>query len=173
MGGAAAIDFTLTHPEAVKKLILIDSAGFTSGSAMGRFMFPPLDYLASEFLRNPRIRNRISRTAYKNQSLASLDAQLCGALHLKMPSWNQALIAFTKSGGYSSFKDKLAQIAQATLILWGEYDRILGIADADKFKRALTHSQLIWIKDCGHVPHLEKPQITAQHILGFRHESPS
>ena len=173
MGGAAAIDFTLTHPEAVKKLILIDSAGFTSGSAMGRFMFPPLDYLASEFLRNPRIRDRISRTAYKNQSLASLDAQLCGALHLKMPSWNQALIAFTKSGGYSSFKDKLAQIAQATLILWGEYDRILGIADADKFKRALTHSQLIWIKDCGHVPHLEKPQITAQHILGFRHESPS
>lgn len=168
MGGAAAIDFTLAHPEAVKKLVLIDSAGFTSGSAMGRFMFPPLDYLASEFLRNPRIRDRISRIAYKNQSLASLDAQLCGALHLKMPSWNQALIAFTKSGGYSSFKDKLAQIAQATLILWGEYDRILGIADANKFKRALTHSQLIWIKDCGHVPHLEKPQITAQHILEFR-----
>lgn len=171
MGGAAAIDFTLTHPEAVKKLVLIDSAGFAGGSAMGRFMFPPFDYLAGEFLRNPRIRDRISRTAYKNKSLASLDAQLCGALHLQMPSWHQALIAFTKSGGYSSFKEKLSQIDQPTLILWGEDDRILGTADADKFKRAIAHSQLIWIKDCGHVPHLEQPQITAQHILSFKAES--
>lgn len=167
MGGAAAIDFTLTHPEAVKKLVLIDSAGFAAGSAMGKFMFPPLGYLATEFLRNPKVRDRISRTAYKNKSLASADAQLCAALHLKMPSWNQALIAFTKSGGYSSFKDKLAQIRQPTLILWGQYDRILGIADANKFKRAIAHSKLIWIEDCGHVPHLEQPQITAQHILEF------
>lgn len=168
MGGAAAIDFTLTHPEAVKKLVLIDSAGFAGGSAMGRFMFPPLDYLASEFLRNPRIRDRISRTAYKNPSLASIDAQLCGALHLHMPSWHQALIAFAKSGGYSSFRNKLTHIQQPTLILWGEFDRILGIAGAGKFKQAITYSQLIWIKDCGHVPHLEQPQITAQHVLDFR-----
>lgn len=167
MGGAAAIDFTLTHPEAVKKLVLIDSAGFAAGSAMGKFMFPPLGYLATEFLRNPKVRDRISRSAYKNKNLASVDAQLCAALHLKMPSWNQTLIAFTKSGGYSSFKDKLAQIRQPTLILWGQYDRILGIADANKFKRAIAHSKLIWIEDCGHVPHLEQPQITAQHILEF------
>lgn len=167
MGGAAAIDFTLTHPEAVKKLVLIDSAGFAAGSAMGKFMFPPLGYLATEFLRNPKVRDRISRTAYKNKNLASVDAQLCAALHLKMPSWNQTLIAFTKSGGYSSFKDKLAQIRQPTLILWGQYDRILGIADANKFKEAIAHSKLIWIEDCGHVPHLEQPQITAQHILEF------
>jgi pimeloyl-ACP methyl ester carboxylesterase len=58
MGGAAAIDFTLTYPEAVKKLVLIDSAG-ASSSAMGRFMFPPLGYLATEFLRNPKVRDRI------------------------------------------------------------------------------------------------------------------
>lgn len=168
MGGAAAIDFTLTHPEAVKKLVLIDSAGFAGGSVMGRFMFPPFGYLAAEFLRNPQIRDRISRTTYKNPSLASFDAQLCGALHLQMPSWHQALIAFTKSGGYSSFRDKLAQIEQPTLIVWGDSDRILGIGDADKFKRAIAQSKLVWIKDCGHIPHLEKPQITAQHILDFR-----
>jgi len=167
MGGAAAIDFTLTYPEVVQKLVLIDSAGFSAGSAMGKLMFPPLDRLATEFLRNPRVRNSISRAAYKNKSLASVDAQLCAALHLNMPGWNQALIAFTKSGGYTSFKDKLTQIQQPTLILWGEDDRILGIKDANQFQQAITHSKLIWIKDCGHVPHLEQPQITAEHILNF------
>lgn len=168
MGGAAAIDFTLTYPEAVQKLVLIDSAGLTAGSPLTKFMFPPLDYLATQFLRNPKIRQSISKAAYKNKSLASADAQLCAALHLEMPSWHLALIAFTKSGGYSGFQVKeLSQIKQQTLILWGDSDQILGTADANKFQMAIPDSQLIWISDCGHVPHLEQPQITAQHILAF------
>lgn len=168
MGGAAAIDFTLTYPEVVQKLVLIDSAGLAGGSSLSKLMFPPLGYLATEFLRNPKIRSSISRAAYKNKDLASLDAQLCAALHLQLPNWNQALIAFTKSGGYSAFKsNQLSQIVQPTLILWGDSDKILGTADANRFKSAIPHSKLIWIKDCGHVPHLEQPQITAQHILEF------
>lgn len=171
MGGAAAIDFTLAYPEVVEKLVLIDSAGMAAGSTMSKYMFPPLGYLATEFLRHPRIRNSISRAAYKNKSLASVDAQLCAAMHLQMLSWNKALIAFTKSGGYSSFKQKLTQIKQPTLILWGNEDRILGTADAPRFKQAIAQSQLIWIEDCGHVPHLEQPQITAHHILKFMDEN--
>lgn len=167
MGGAAAIDFTLTHPQAVQQLVLIDSAGFSAGSAMGKFMFPPLGYLATQFLRNPKVRASISQTAYKDKSLASLDAQQCAALHLNMPGWSQSLIAFTKSGGYSSFQTKLAQIQQPTLILWGDSDKILGLADAEKFNRAIARSKLIWIENCGHVPHLEQPHTTAQHILDF------
>ncbi len=167
MGGAAAIDFTLNHPEAVKQLVLIDSAGFAVTSNKGKFLIPPLGYLATSFLRNPKIRQNISVNAYFDKTLASVDAQTCAALHLEMPNWNQALIAFTKSGGYGGFGKKLSQIQQQTLILWGKQDRILGTADAEKFKSAIANSQLNWIPDCGHVPHLEKPQITAQHILDF------
>jgi len=168
MGGAAAIDFTLTYPQVVEKLVLIDSAGLTGGSPISKLMFPPLDYLATEFLKNRKIRQSISRTAYQNKQLATQDALFCGALHLEMPSWNQALIAFTKSGGYQPFKAKqLEEINQETLILWGDKDKILGIKDAPKFARAIPHSKLIWIKDSGHVPHLEQPQITAKEILDF------
>ncbi len=165
MGGAAAIDFTLAYPDCVKKLVLLDSAGYSAGPTIGRFLFPPLDYLAVEFLRRPGVRERISKTAYYDKNLATLDAQLCAALHLKLSGWHQALKAFTKSGGYGSFTEKLSQISLPTLILWGECDRILGTGDAYKFKEAIAHSQLIWIKNCGHVPHLEQPQITASHIL--------
>lgn len=168
MGGATAIDFTLTYPEVVKKLVLIDSAGLAGGSPLSKLMFPPLDYLATQFLSNLKVRDRVSRMGYKNQSLASLDALCCGALHLQMPSWHQALITFTKSGGYSAFRfKKISEIVQQTLILWGDSDKILGTRDAMRFKRAIPHSTLIWIEDCGHLPHLEQPQITAQHILNF------
>ena len=167
MGGAAAIDFTLSYPQCVEKLVLVDSAGYTAGPNIGKFMFPPLGYLATAFLRNPKIRQRISLNAYHDKSFASLDAQLCAALHLKLQGWQQALIAFTKSGGYTSFGEKLSQIQQPTLILWGKCDRILGTDDAYKFKDAIANSQLTWIENCGHVPHLEQPQLTAQHILEF------
>ncbi|MBN3893241.1 MAG: alpha/beta fold hydrolase [Nostoc sp.] len=171
MGGATAIDFTLAYPEVVEKLVLIDSAGLAGGSPLSKFMFPPLDYLATRFLSNMKVRDRVSRIGYKNQTLASIDALFCGALHLQMPSWNQALISFTKSGGYSAFRlEMLSQIVQPTLILWGDSDKILGTEDAMKFKRAIPHSTLNWIQDCGHLPHLEQPQITAQHILDFRVE---
>jgi pimeloyl-ACP methyl ester carboxylesterase len=168
MGGAAAIDFTLTYPEVVTKLVLIDSAGLQGGSPVGKLMFPPLDYLATEFLRNPKVRDRISRAAYKAEHLVSNDGVDCAALHLQMPSWSQALIAFTKSGGYQAFKSKkIAEITQSTLILWGDADKILGTKDAQRFKNAIPDSKLVWIKDCGHLPHLEQPQITAQNILEF------
>jgi pimeloyl-ACP methyl ester carboxylesterase len=167
MGGAAAIDFTLAYPQAVKKLILLDSAGYKAPPNIGKFLFPPLGYLATSFLSNPKVRQKISVSAYHDETFASVDAQLCAALHLKSPNWQQALIAFTKSGGYSSFGEKLSEIQQPTLILWGESDRILGTQDAYKFEKAIPNSQLIWIKNCGHVPHLEQPKITAKHILEF------
>ena len=173
MGGAAAIDFTLAYPQSVKKLVLIDTAGYTSPPNMGKFMFPPVGYLATAFLSNPKIRQRISINAYYDKSFASLDAQLCAALHLKSQGWQQALIAFTKSGGYTSFGEKLSHIQQPTLILWGECDRILGTGDAYKFQEAIAYSQLIWLKNCGHVPHLEQPQMSAKHILEFRDDASS
>jgi pimeloyl-ACP methyl ester carboxylesterase len=167
MGGAAAIDFTLAYPEAVEKLVLIDSAGMTKPPAIGKFMFSPVDRLATEFLRNPKVRQNISLGAYYDKTLANLDARECAALHLKCPNWNKALIAFTKSGGYGSFAAKVSTIQQQTLIIWGRQDKILGTKDALKFDRNIPHSKLVWIDNCGHVPHLEKPQNTATKILQF------
>ncbi|ELS01600.1 putative hydrolase or acyltransferase of alpha/beta superfamily [Xenococcus sp. PCC 7305] len=165
MGGAAAIDFTLEYPETVEKLVLLDSAGLAKQPMIGKFMFPPLDYWATEFLRNPKVRHNISKAAYYDKSFASQDAQVCASLHLKCRNWNQALIDFTKSGGYGSFTKKASNIAQETLILWGKQDKILGTKDAHKFAKLIPNNQLVWIDNAGHVPHLEKSQAVAQKIL--------
>lgn len=167
MGGAAAIDFALTYPDAVQALVLIDSAGFAKGPAIARFLFPPLGELAANFLRSPRVRLNVSLQAYYDPSFASPDALLCAALHLQCPHWQQAIISFTKSGGYNFLADKIAAIGQPTLILWGDSDKILGTKDAARFRQAIAHSKLVWIDHCGHVPHLEQPQATAEQILAF------
>jgi pimeloyl-ACP methyl ester carboxylesterase len=168
MGGAAAIAFALAYPEAVEKLVLIDSAGYSNGPVMGRFLNDALGYWVTErFLKQPSVRQKISEKAYYNKIFASADAQKCAALHLDCPNWSKSLISFTRSGGYRSCKTRLPEIQVPTLILWGEGDRILGTKDAARFHDAIPQSKLVWVPDCGHVPHLEKPEFTAEMILDF------
>ena len=167
MGGAAAIEFTLNYPEAVYQLILIDSAGFTQPPVLGRFINQPLGNLATKFLSNPNVRKSISEKAYYDRSFVTADALTCAALHLEMPHWREALIAFTRNRGYGYLLDRLSAIAQETLIVWGKQDRILGTTAPPLFIDNLPAARLEWIENCGHVPHLEQPQITAQLILDF------
>ena len=167
MGGATAIDFTLTYPEIVEKLVLVDSAGIAKPPAVWKLLFPPFDRWATDFLRNPKVRESISKTAYFDKSLATEDANLCAALHLHCDRWNEALMAFTKSGGYGSFLQHLPAIAPPTLMIWGRNDKILGTKDAKIFQQQIPNCQLIWLDRCGHVPHLEQPQITAKAIAQF------
>jgi pimeloyl-ACP methyl ester carboxylesterase len=168
MGGTAAIDFTLTHPEAVHQLVLLDSAGINNGPTIGKYLFHPLDQWAVEFLRRPGVRHKISRSAYFNPDrYVTADADLCASLHLQMPHWDQALKSFTRSGGYASMRSQLKTLQQPTLILWGRQDKILGTQDAAVFAQEIPHSQRVWIEESGHVPHLEQAQAVADQILDF------
>lgn len=171
MGGATAIDFTLTYPDAVKQLILINSVGFSGDFPLGKLLFPPLDYLAVEYWRQRKLQALFLGSTFGNLEQGAIEAIRCSLLHLEMPSWHEAMIAFMKSGGYSNLGDKIAQIKQPTLILWSEADETLGIGDAIKFQRAIAHSQLIWLKNCGHVPQLEQPELTTKHLLAFLESS--
>jgi pimeloyl-ACP methyl ester carboxylesterase len=168
MGGAAALDFLLTYPDLVQKLVLIDSAGYQNGPVLGRFLGDRPGYWLTEgFLKKESVRQRISEKAYFDRSYASVDAQRCAALHLNCPGWSKALISFTRSGGYASFRSRLEQVHCPTLVLWGECDRILGTKDAKQFEKLIPDCRLQWIPKCGHVPHLEKADVTAEAILKF------
>ena len=165
MGGATAIDFTSAYPHAVKQLVLINSVGYTGDFPLGRFLFPPLDYLAVEYWRQRKVQALFFGGTFGNLEPTIIEALRCAVLHLEMPGWHEAMITFMKSGGYSDLADKIAQIDKPTLILWGEFDETLGVDDALKFQRAIAHSQLIWLRNCGHVPQIEQPQTTAEHLL--------
>ena len=149
------------------RLILLDSAGIANGPVIGKYLFPPFDSLAANFLRRPGVRNQISYSAYFDKSFNSADARCCAALHLDCLGWKEALIKFTKSGGFPSLTSKLSQLNLPTLVIWGEEDRILGTRDAGEFITRLPQGELVWIPCCGHVPHLERPNTTRRAIEGF------
>ncbi len=167
MGGGVAIDFATSYPEMVRQLVLIDAVGFAAASGPGRLMVPPLDKWATDFLRSAWVRRKISERAYYSKAFVTLDAEICASLHVQMPDWSRALISFTKSGGYNFLRERIAQVAQETLVLWGRQDQILGTKDAARFEQTLKSGKLLWIENCGHVPHLEQARMTADHMMNF------
>ncbi len=166
MGGGTAIDFTVSYPHAVEKLVLINSVGFSGDFPLGKLLFPPLDYLAIEYWRQRKLQALFLGSKLGNLQLGEIEAIRCAVLHLEMNNWQAAMMSFTKSGGYSDLVEKIAQINTQTLILWGELDETLPKIDAQKFNSAIASSQLVWL-DCGHVPHLERSQAVANQLRLF------
>eukprot|EP00186_Timspurckia_oligopyrenoides_P002468 CAMPEP_0182444616 /NCGR_PEP_ID=MMETSP1172-20130603/3015_1 /TAXON_ID=708627 /ORGANISM="Timspurckia oligopyrenoides, Strain CCMP3278" /LENGTH=353 /DNA_ID=CAMNT_0024640221 /DNA_START=154 /DNA_END=1215 /DNA_ORIENTATION=- len=172
LGGSSAIDFTLENPDRVSKLILIDAQGFIDGNG-SRFLFSPLDKLGAMVLKSVWLRNIANKIAYfDKKKYATLDAMNIGRLHCFCEFWEECTLEFIKSGGYKLSK-YISQIDVPTLLLWGQQDEILSINYLDQFEKELCHlkenNQLEAhrIEKCGHVPHLEQSQYTADAILNF------
>ena len=104
--------------------------------------------------------------SYYNKSLSTEIATKIGRLHCLTKSWERASVSFLKSGGFRVVS-LIPQIRQKTLIIWGKNDEILNIETAYQFQQTLPNNELVIIDECGHVPHLEKPEYTADIIANF------
>lgn len=167
MGGATAIDFTLTYPEVVQSLVLINSLGYSCGPTWSKYLFPPFDSWAVEYLRQRHILAFNVGNIFPNIAPQILLAIQCAMLHQEMPLWNDTMISYVKNGGYSDLANSIVQVDKPTLILWGEADDMLPQEDAEKFHKNIANSKLVKLKHCGHAPQIEQPQVVYQHILQF------
>jgi pimeloyl-ACP methyl ester carboxylesterase len=61
----------------------------------------------------------------------------------------------------------LHRVACPVQIIWGREDAILPLEYAYEFKRLIVGARIQVLSDCGHLPHLEKPEQTASTILSF------
>ena len=61
----------------------------------------------------------------------------------------------------------LPEIAVPTLVVWGENDRVLSFRHASTYSGLITGSRLVAVPECGHMPHVEQQQVTAQALLEF------
>jgi abhydrolase domain-containing protein 6 len=61
----------------------------------------------------------------------------------------------------------LPKIKANTLILWGDTDRLIDVSCVKTLENGLNNSTTVVMKDCGHLPMLERPEETAGHYLAF------
>ena len=52
-------------------------------------------------------------------------------------------------------------------LIWGTRDRLLPEGTLPFFRRALPSAEVTTLPNCGHLPHLEQPQLFAEAVLSF------
>lgn len=170
LGAAVAIDFAVLHPETVSKLVLIDASVYAEGIGGLAELPRIITYAGLALLKSIPLRMYVNKLAFKGISLStSFDWMKVGRLHCLMPWWREATLSFMASGGYN-VTSLIKQVRQRVLLVWGEDDQIISYKLAVKLHSELQDAILRPIPDCGHIPHVEKPDTVANLILKFVHD---
>ena len=54
-----------------------------------------------------------------------------------------------------------------TFVLWGDKDHLLDVSCVEVFKRYLPDVRTVIMKNCGHLPMMERPEEAADHYVRF------
>ena len=98
------------------------------------------------------------------------DASRIVSLHRAEPGCYEASLAYLESGSMARRvgRERIQQVAQPTLIVWGTEDDILPLSDAYAFERDLQHCVGVReVPGSGHSPHLDQPEAVLAHLRPF------
>lgn len=167
LGGAAAIEVAASDSNCAA-LVLIDAQGFVDGIGPMAMMPKAIAKIGVEVLKSVPLRSSANQMSYfDKETFATDEAVTIGRLHCLREGWSDALVSFMQSGGFSP-SEKLSRIGCPSLVLWGRQDVILdGEQFLPRFLETIPNAEARWVEECGHVPHLEKPDETAKSISEF------
>lgn len=169
LGGWLAWEFAYRYPQRVMRLILIDAAGFND-----RDSIPTIFKLA----KNIPLKNLISQVAEQITPPKNLveiilknaygdNTKVTDTLteryrDLLMFKGNREVFLTLANSKVEDNSYRVKEIETPTLIMWGEKDKWIPLANAYKFNYNLINSKLIVYEGVGHIPMEEIPEKTAE-----------
>jgi pimeloyl-ACP methyl ester carboxylesterase len=164
MGGFIAAEVAITRPEVVERLLLVSAAGVSQMQLMrspavalakGGALLASSNVAQLRFVaQRPRLRHWVLSIVARYPSRLHGDLLLEGFMKgTGKPGFEQAMLACLDY----DFRERLPRIGCPTLVLWGEKDAIIPVADADRFVELVPGSRKIVLADTGHVPMAERP----------------
>ncbi|XP_028803585.1 uncharacterized protein LOC114758681 isoform X2 [Neltuma alba] len=167
LGSAVAIDFAVNYPEAVEKLVLIDASVYAEGTGNLATLPRAVAYAGAYLLKSTPLRLYANYLTFSDIPFnTSLDWTNVGRLHCLLPWWEDATVDFMTSGGYN-VASEIGKVKQKTLIIWGENDRIISNKLAVRLHCEVPDAIIRQISNCGHLPHVEKPDSVVKLIVEF------
>ena len=147
LGGHIGLLYVLAHPEKVSSITLTGSSGLFE-SAFGTGFPRRGDY---EFIKNK------TQSTFYDPEIAT--KELIDEVFDTVNDRNKAIrvVATAKSAVRHNLGDKLHQIHQPTLLIWGREDTITPAFVGEKFNELIENSKLFFVEKCGHAPMMEKP----------------
>ena len=180
MGGQVSLTMALNYPERVKKLVLVSPAVFETfkeeqGILLKNFANP-------QSIRNTsdeKVKANLEANFYAMPKEAAFmaDDRIAMKTAKDFDKYCQAVSKSVAGMLDEPVFNRLSEIKQPTLIIYGENDALIpnrffnpkesttNIANTAKSK--IAGSQLVLVKEAGHFVHFEKPKETNAAILSF------
>ncbi|MDQ6781183.1 MAG: alpha/beta fold hydrolase [Candidatus Eremiobacteraeota bacterium] len=176
-GGLSILLAALASPNSFRRLVLVDSAGFTTfpSDPVGRVMLQALLWWRS--LPRPR---QLIRAAYAagffDRSIADEEtiADLYGRRHhdaSRVAARKMIAAFFTYSQRLATLHERLRTLEIPVLVVWGANDRMFPVRDTQIARRVLQRPRIEWLQRCGHCPQLERPRDFNALVLEFLNAS--
>jgi pimeloyl-ACP methyl ester carboxylesterase len=168
IGGRIAWTFAAHHPQRVDRLVLLSPDGFASpGADYGKQPDVPMALgLMRYVLPKPLLRMNLE-PAYANPAVMT-DALTTQYHDLMLaPGSRQALLTRMTQTVLTDPVPWLQRIQAPTLLVWGDKDAFIPIANAADYVRVLPRSTLVTLPGVGHVPQEEADVATLAHVRAF------
>lgn len=174
MGGGVAWNYALRHPDRLRGLILVDSAGWPSPRRKGDG--PPAIF---KLLGNPAGRAVLKSLdptplAKKGLAQAYVDPALVTpaliARYTEMsraPGHRDILLTMQNRARAPVTAETFAAIHTPTLVMVGEADKVIPAAQSRALAGAIPGAKLIAYPGVGHVPMEQIPDRSAADVLAF------
>lgn len=173
MGGAVAWNYALAHPDRLRGLVLVNAAGWPRSEA------PDSQPLAFKLMGNPvgraLLRNIDPRPvaepglkdAYLDEGLvteAVVDRYVDFA---RAPGRRALLLAPRETPRTPTRPETFAKIATPTLVIHGDEDRLIPVADGRAMAGAIPGARLITYPKVGHIPMEQIAKQSAADVRAF------
>lgn len=168
-GGWIAAELAVRHPERVAKLALIGASGlFIPGKPIGDLFWE----IQSENMTEYRGLRRLLFASPDSPAAKAMFPDGRSAIEVELSRYKA--MRFCSRVGFSppyfynrKLQRRLARYPGPALVLWGEDDHLVPLEHARAYQAGLRGSTLKVMSGCGHSPHAEKPQDTANALKEF------
>lgn len=162
MGGHISAAYAIKHPNKVKRVVLVNSAGVKLNDDEVYFGFEKPMESIDEF------DSMLSRVFHNKPNFPyPIKKFMMKEVNKNMNFVNLILVPSIKTGKFFNLKNDVSKIKAKTLVLWGKEDRIININVAEYLRDNIKNSELKFIEDTGHFPQLESPFAIAKEISEF------
>lgn len=168
LGGGMAWIMAGDHPDKVRKLVLLDAAGYDTKNISGKLAMFKFKSVSKVFNKGMPL-----FMSWKGMERGYADNTKIDEAVVKLNN------KFTNRKGNIPHMLTLARAQQfpdstliqrvecPTLIVWGQEDSIIPVTDADRFHRDIKNSEVVIIDPCGHMPMMEMPEKTQEVMEKF------
>jgi pimeloyl-ACP methyl ester carboxylesterase len=179
MGGQIAMHILINNPSIADKLVLCAPAGFERFSHLEKTMYQSaIGYLDMFSTDENSLKQSIYSSFYNQPSQGdNMISELIDIMHAYPIKLYRNMIDTCVRGMLNEpVYDKLKQITQPTLVMFGERDALIPNKlihpvstknIAEEGTRSFPNASLKMIPQCGHFLQLEKAQVVNSHIKDF------